>query len=78
MQPEALKLLEDIRVAAAYILDKTDGKTLSRCDLYERTSHLAGYRSPATTPIACANIDKQREPCDRRGQTRSQAVSRED
>ena len=27
MQPESLKLLEDIRAAAAYILDKTRGKS---------------------------------------------------
>ena len=30
MQPEAPKLLEDIRAPAAYILDKTGGKTLDQ------------------------------------------------
>lgn len=30
MRPETLKLLEDIRAAAAFILDKTDGKTLDK------------------------------------------------
>ncbi len=30
MQPEAPKLLEDIRAAAAYVLDKTGGKTLDQ------------------------------------------------
>ena len=30
MRPEMPKLLEDIRAAVAYILDKTDGKTLDQ------------------------------------------------